>query len=333
MFAKTFEKFNYSSLLISSLLILGITFYYTSLEIKWSFVESKILNGSLIFGALMLTNYSIDTITRQFTIERSSRKAYHLFIIPISLLCAIPMESVDLKFILSSTGVWAAWRNMRIFIEQTNNTKRIKRLFDAIILLSFSSLIILDNLIIFFYPLLVLITTNIKKDLKYFIIIFITPLIILPSAYAFLSFLSLDSYLFSSYFFADQTQAIDEYNSVPNSSRFFLTLLTEYKFNLTYSSVPIFILFLLFVISFIMKYLRTYSMRRRILDLVGVLFMILTSLFFSMDQQLSGSEFHYLSLPIVYMISQLFVKKIKSLYVNFIFVLLIASIVTFKFLL
>ena len=332
MFAKTFEKFNYSSLLISSLLILGITFYYSSLEIKWSFVESKILNGSLIFGALMLTNYSIDTVTRQLTIERSSRKAYHLLLYPLVIMC-YPMESVDLKFILSSTGVWAAWRNMRIFIEQTNNTKRIKRLFDAIILLSFSSLIILDNLIIFFYPLLVLITTNIKKDLKYFIIIFITPLIILPSAYALLSFLSLDSYLFSSYFFADQTQAIDEFNSVPNSSRFFLTLLTEYKFNLTYSYVPMFILFLLFVISLILKYLRTYSMRRRILDLVGVLFMILTSLFFSMDQQLSGSEFHYLSLPIVYMISQLFVKKIKSLYVNFIFVLLIASIVTFKFLL
>jgi len=332
MFAKTFEKFNYSSLLISSLLILGITFYYSSLEIKWSFVESKILNGSLIFGALMLTNYSIDTVTRQLTIERSSRKAYHLLLYPLVIMC-YPMESVDLKFILSSTGVWAAWRNMRIFIEQTNNTKRIKRLFDAIILLSFSSLIILDNLIIFFYPLLVLITTNIKKDLKYFIIIFITPLIILPSAYALLSFLSLDSYLFSSYFFADQTQAIDEFNSVPNSSRFFLTLLTEYKFNLTYSYVPMLILFLLFVISLILKYLRTYSMRRRILDLVGVLFMILTSLFFSMDQQLSGSEFHYLSLPIVYMISQLFVKKIKSLYVNFIFVLLIASIATFKFLL
>ena len=332
MFAKTFEKFNYSSLLISSLLILGITFYYSSLEIKWSFVESKILNGSLIFGALMLTNYSIDTVTRQLTIERSSRKAYHLLLYPLVIMC-YPMESVDLKFILSSTGVWAAWRNMRIFIEQTNNTKRIKRLFDAIILLSFSSLIILDNLIIFFYPLLVLITTNIKKDLKYFIIIFITPLIILPSAYALLSFLSLDSYLFSSYFFADQTQAIDEFNSVPNSSRFFLTLLTEYKFNLTYSYVPMFILFLLFVISLILKYLRTYSMRRRILDLVGVLFMILTSLFFSMDQQLSGSEFHYLSLPIVYMISQLFVKKIKSLYVNFIFVLLLVSIVTFKFLL
>ena len=332
MIAKAFQKFSFTSAGISSLLLLVVTYYYLTLEVKWSFVESKILNGVLIYGALMLSNYAIDTVTRQLTIERSNRNAYHLLLYPLVILC-YPIESVDLKFILSSTAVWAAWRNMRIFLELTNNTKRIKRLFDAMVLLSLSSLIILDNLIIFFYPLLVLITTNIKRDLKHFIILFMTPLIILPSAYVLLSSLSLDGYLFSSYFFADQPQAIDEYSPVPNSSRFFLMLLTENKFSLTYSYVPISIVFVLFIIAVIMKFLRTYSLRRRILDVVGVLFIILTCLFFSMDQQLSGSEFHYLSLPVVYMVSQIFVKKIKSLYVNFIFVLLIASIVTFKFLL
>ena len=315
MIAKAFQKFSFTSAGISSLLLLVVTYYYSTLEIKWSYVESKILNGVLIYGALMLSNYAIDTVTRQFTIERSNRNAYHLLLYPLVIIC-YPIESVDLKFILSSTAVWAAWRNMRIFLELTNNTKRIKRLFDAMVLLSISSLIILDNLIIFLYPLLVLLTTNIKRDLKHFIILFMTPLIILPSAYVLLSSLSLDGYLFSSFFFADQPQAIDEYN-----------------FSLTYSYVPISIVFVLFVIAVIMKFLRTYSLRRRILDVVGVLFIILTSLFFSMDQQLSGSEFHYLSLPVVYMVSQIFVKKIKSLYVNFIFVLLIASIVTFKFLL
>ena len=332
MIAKAFQKFSFTSAGISSLLLLVVTYYYLTLEVKWSFVESKILNGVLIYGALMLSNYAIDTVTRQLTIERSNRNAYHLLLYPLVILC-YPIESVDLKFILSSTAVWAAWRNMRIFLELTNNTKRIKRLFDAMVLLSLSSLIILDNLIIFFYPLLVLLTTNIKRDLKHFIILFMTPLIILPTAYVLLSSLSLDGYLFSSYFFADQPQAVDEYSSVPNSSRFFLMLLTENKFSLTYSYVPISIVFVLFVIAVIMKFLRTYSLRRRILDVVGVLFIILTCLFFSMDQQLSGSEFHYLSLPVVYMVSQIFVKKIKSLYVNFIFVLLIASIVTFKFLL
>ncbi len=314
MIAKVFQKFSFTSAGTSSLLLLVVTYYYLTLEIKWSFVESKILNGVLIYGALMFSNYAIDTVTRQLTLERSNRNAYHLLLYPLVVIC-YPIESVDLKFILSSTAIWAAWRNMRIFLELTNNTKRIKRLFDAMVLLSLSSLIILDNLIIFFYPLLVLLTTNIKRDLKHFIILFVTPLIILPTAHVLLSFLSLDVYLFSSYFFADQSQVIEEHN-----------------FNLTYSYVPIFIVFVLYVISVIIKFIITYSLTRRILDIVGVLFIVLTSLFFSMDHQLSGSEFHYLSLPLVYMISQIFVKKIKSLYVNFIFVLLLASIVTFKFL-
>ena len=313
MITKTFEKFSNTSVGISSFMLLGVAFYYTKLELKWSFFESSLLNGIIIFGALMLSNFAIDTITRELTIMRSSRNAYHLLLYPLIVL-SYPIESVDLRFILSSAAIWAAWRNMRIFFEITNPTKKIKRLFDASVLLSFSSLIIVENLIIFIYPLLALITSNIKRDFKHYIIIFTTPIIILPSLYVLLSFLSLDSYFFSSYFFADQPQAID-----------------EHTFNLTYSYVPIFIVFVLFVISVIIKFSRTYSSRRRVLDVLGVLFIILTSLFFTMDQ-LSGSEFHYLSLPVVYMVSQIFAKKINSLYVNFIFIILIVSTLTFNFL-
>ena len=330
MIAKTFEKFSYNSVGISTLLLFGVSYYYTTLEVSWSFVESKNLNVILIFGALLLSNYAIDTVTRQLSIERSNRNAYHLLLYPLVVM-SYPIESVDMRFILSSAAIWAAWRNVRIFFELNNNSKKTKRLFDACILLSFSSLIILDNLIIFIYPLLALVTANIKRDLKHYLIIFMTPLIILPSAYVLLSFLSLDSYLFSSYFFADQLQATDEYNFIPNSSRFFL-MLSKNSFNLTYSYVPILVVVVLFVISVIIKFLRTFSLRRRILDGLGVLFFILTCLFFSMDQQLSGSEFHYLSLPFVYMVSQIFVKKLKSSYVNFIFMSLIASIIIFKFL-
>ena len=314
MFAKTFEKFSYTSAGISTIFLLGISYYYTTLDITWSLFESKIINAILIFGALMLSNYAIDTVTRQLTIERSTRNAYHLLLYPL-IVMSYPAESIDMRFILSSAAIWAAWRNMRIFFELTDNTKKIKRLFDASILLAFSSLIIVENLIIFIYPLLALITSNIRKDFKHYVVIFMTPIIILPSAYVFLSFLSLDSYFFSSYLFADQPIVIDEYN-----------------FNLTYSYIPILIVFVLFVISVIIKFSRTYSSRRRILDVLGVLFIILTCLFFSMDQYLSGSEFHYLSLPVVYMVSQIFVKKLKSSYVNFIFIVLIASIVTFNFL-
>ena len=314
MFAKTFEKFSYTSAGISTILLLGISYYYTTLDITWSLFDSKIINGILIFGSLMLSNYAIDTVTRQLTIERSNRNAYHLLLYPL-IIISYPVEFVDMRFILSSAAIWAAWRNMRIFFELTETTKKNKRLLDACILLSFSSFLIIENLIIFIYPLLALITSNISTDLKHYIIIFMTPIIILPSGYVILSFLSVDSYLFSSYFFGDQLQTLD-----------------EFKFYLPAAYIPISIVFVLYMISIIIKFNRTIGTTRRILDFVGVVFFILTSYFFSMNQQLSGSEFHYLSLILVYFISQIFAKKIKSSYVNFIFIALIVSIVTFNFL-
>lgn len=314
MFAKTFEKFSYTSAGISTILLLGISYYYITLDITWSLFESKIINGILIFGSLMLSNYAIDTVTRQLTIERSNRNAYHLLLYPL-IIISYPVEFVDMRFILSSAAIWAAWRNMRIFFELTKTTKKNKRLLDACILLSFSSFLIIENLIIFIYPLLALITSNISTDLKHYIIIFMTPIIILPSGYVILSFLSVDSYLFSSYFFGDQLQMLD-----------------EFKFYLPAAYIPISIVFVLYMISIIIKFNRTIGTTRRILDFVGVVFFILTSYFFSMNQQLSGSEFHYLSLILVYFISQIFAKKIKSSYVNFIFIALIVSIVTFNFL-
>ena len=314
MFAKTFEKFSYTSAGISTFLLIGISYYYTTLDIKWSLFESKLINGILIFGALMLSNYAIDTVTRKLTIERSNRNAYHLLLYPLIVIC-YPVDSIDMRFILSSAAIWAAWRNVRIFFELTNTTKKIKRLFDASVLLSFSSLLIVENLIIFIYPLLVLISSNIKRDIKHYIIIFITPIIILPSAHVLISFLSLDSYFFSSYFFGDQLQMLD-----------------EFKFNLQVSYIPVSIVFILYMISIIIKFYRTSGLQRKILDFIGVVFFIFTSYFFSMNQQLSGSEFHYLSLILVYFISQIFAKKIKSSYVNFIFIVLIVSIVTFNYL-
>ena len=315
MITKAFEKFSYTSAGISSLLLLGITYYYLTLPLKWSFFESKVFNGLLIFGALMLTNYAIDTITRQLTIERANRNAYHLLLYPL-LIFSFPIESIDMRFILGSAAIWSAWRNMRIFFELTNNKKQTRRLFDASLLLSFASLIIFENLIIFIYPLIVLITTNIKRDFKHFIILLFTPLLIIPPAYVILSFLSLDSYLFSSYFFGDKFQTLNGFK---------LDFSTDY--------IPISIVFILYLISFIIKFFRTFSLKRRVLDVVGFVFIALTSYLFFNQQNISGSELHYLSLILVYFISQLFAKKISSLYVNFIFTSIIVSTIIFKFIL
>ena len=91
MIAKAFQKFNYTSLIVSSILLMGISYYYTTLDIVWSFFESKVLNGILVFGSLLLTLYSIDTVTRQLTIDRTNRNAYHIFLYPL-VLFSFPLE-------------------------------------------------------------------------------------------------------------------------------------------------------------------------------------------------------------------------------------------------
>ena len=135
MIAKAFQQFNYTSLIVSTILLLGVSYYYTTIDIKWYFVESKIFNGILVFGSLMLSNYAIDTVTRQLTIERSNRNAYHLLLYPL-VIFSFPLESVDMRFILGSAAIWSAWRNTRLFIETTNNQEKIKRLFDAVLLIT-----------------------------------------------------------------------------------------------------------------------------------------------------------------------------------------------------
>ena len=97
MIAKAFQQFNYTSLIVSSILLMGLSYYYTTLDIKWSFFDSKILNGILVFGALMLSNYAIDTVTRQLTIERSNRNAYHLLLYPL-VIFSFPLESIAVSY-------------------------------------------------------------------------------------------------------------------------------------------------------------------------------------------------------------------------------------------
>jgi len=315
MIAKAFQQFNYTSLIVSTILLLGVSYYYTTIDIKWYFVESKILNGILVFGSLMLSNYAIDTVTRQLTIERSNRNAYHLLLYPL-VIFSFPLESLDMRFILGSAAIWSAWRNTRLFIETTNNQEKIKRLLDSVLLITISSLLILENIFILIVPIIILFLGNIKRDIKYFIIIIGTPIIIIPTISVILSFLNLDNKLFSSYLF-------------DTSDKLATSMVTDFGFQ---SSLwPLTLVVFYFLIAVIIKLRKTVGFQRRILDIIGVFFFFSLIIFFMMNQSISGSEFHYLSLVIVYFIAQIFTKKISSFYVNLIFISLIVTIVTFKF--
>ena len=315
MIAKAFQQFNYTSLIVSTILLLGVSYYYTTIDIKWYFVESKILNGILVFGSLMLSNYAIDTVTRQLTIERSNRNAYHLLLYPL-VIFSFPLESLDMRFILGSAAIWSAWRNTRLFIETTNNQEKIKRLLDAVLLITISSLLILENIFILIVPIIILFLGNIKRDIKYFIIIIGTPIIIIPTISVILSFLNLDNKLFSSYLF-------------DTSDKLATSMVTDFGFQ---SSLwPLTLVIFYFLIAVIIKLRKTVGFQRRLLDIIGVFFFFSLIIFFMMNKSISGSEFHYLSLIIVYFIAQIFTKKISSIYVNLIFISLIVTTVTFKF--
>ena len=312
MLAKTFEKFNYITVAICVLLLLGISIYYSTLEIKWSFFESQILNVLIIFTSFLLTSYSIDTVTRQLTVERSGRNALHLILYPLVIL-SYPIESVDLRFIISSALIFSAWRNYRIFLETNRDDQRIKRLLDTSLLLSLSVFLILDNIILFIIPVLVYFTANIKKDVKHVILLTITPLVFVSSVYIFLEFFSQEYYLFSSFLIGDD-----------------FTFLSKPVFSQT--QVPFALLCCYYLIAVIAKISRASSVQRRSLDLAGIFFFFTPFIIISFQENSSGSEYHYFSLILVYFIAQIFSKKINSSIVNFIFISIIASIIIFKFL-
>ena len=317
MITKVFQKFNYTSLIVSTILLLCITYYYSIIGFNWSLFNSKILNGILIFGSLMLSSYSIDTITRQLTIERSSRNAYHLLLYPL-VIFSFPMESVDMRFILGSSALWSAWRNIRLFLEANNSNEKLRRLFDAVLLISFSSILILENIFIILIPFILVFLSNEKIDIKYFIIILGTPVIILPAIYILTSFLGINILLFSSY-----TYNIDDQLQV--------SIIDSFKFPISYGALILITIY--FLISVVIKLKNTAGFQRRALDIVGIFFFFVFTIFFILNEGLSGSEFHYISLILVYFIAQIFVKKISSFFINFIFISIIASTIIFKFIL
>ena len=312
MIAKAFEKFNYITVTICVLLLLGISIYYSTLEIKWSFFESQILNTLVIFSSFLLISYSIDTVTRQLTIERSGRNAYHLIIYPLVIL-SYPLESVDLRFIISSALIFSAWRNFRIFLETNRDDRRIKRLLDIALLLSLSVLLILENIGLFIFLGVILFTTNIKKDARHLVLLIVTPLIFIPAAYILLETFSLGSFTFSSFLIGDD-----------------FSFLSKPVFSI--AQAPFAVLCFYYLIAVIAKTTRNARLQRRVLDMAGVLFFFAPFIIISLQEDSSGSEYHYFSLILVYFIAQIFSKKINSSIVNFIFISIIASIVIFNFL-
>ena len=312
MIAKIFKKFSYTSISISAALILFITYQYLQLDFKWSITNSKILNGGLIFGSLMLTNFAINNFITNSNLERVNKNFLHLLLYPLIVL-TYPIETIDLRFIIASSVVWSSWRNFRIFLEITNREKRIKSVLDSTILASISSLLIIEN--IFLIPILLLsyITSNVKRDNRIIIILLGVPLVLLISFQILASFISIDSFLFSSYLYGD------DFKTNSNASLV-----------LTSQLIPLILILLLFVVSGVFNFIKNNSIQKKTIELTKVLFIMGLIYYILSSENFNGLVFHYLSLPLVYMISQIFNKRNNSSLVNFIFIPIIISIIVFK---
>ena len=138
----------------------------------------------------------------------------------------------------------------------------------------------------------------------------------IPAINVILTFLNLDSVLFSSYLFnTSNTLEISRFSN----------------FVVPFSFWPLALVIFYFLISVILKLRKTAGFQRRLLDIIGVIFFFSFITFFITNQNISGSEFHYVSLILVYFISQIFTININSIYVNLIFISIIASTFIFKF--
>ena len=138
----------------------------------------------------------------------------------------------------------------------------------------------------------------------------------IPSINVILTFLNLDSLLFSSYLFNTTDK---------------LEISMFSNFVVPFSFWPLVLVIFYFLIAVILKLRKTVGFQRRVLDIIGGIFFFSFITFFITNQNISGSEFHYVSLILVYFISQIFTIKINSIYVNLIFISIIASTFIFKF--
>ena len=77
MIAKAFQKFNYTSLIVSSILLMGVSYYYTTLNITWSFFESKMYRFSpfrkLFLSLILVEGYASTSLLQLSPFPYTSR--------------------------------------------------------------------------------------------------------------------------------------------------------------------------------------------------------------------------------------------------------------------
>ena len=316
MIAKLFKRNSYVSLTVTGLLLSLVAYNYSNLTIIWLSFQAKSLNFLLILATLIITIRAIGRVFQFIRIDTSSN--YYMLMYPLILL-AFPVESVDLRLLLCPAFFFSGWSFFRQYIENKNaiSSKRsMVLLFDSILLVSLSSILFIEHLLLLLFLLPGLVFSKKSINLKELGVFIIIPVLLFFTTYNIFLLFDVDALFFSSFI------------SLKN-----LSFSNQFSLSFIYHAPALLFVFVLFTCSLLLLFRKKVSHDIQTLDYDGLFYFGIVLLVIAFINPLSGLELHYLSLPLTYYIYHLFLWKKDSYFANFILISLIINVLLFTFVL
>ncbi|MAO94297.1 MAG: hypothetical protein CMD00_01900 [Flavobacteriales bacterium] len=314
MIAKLFKRFSVYSLSLSLLILSFLSYLYSDLEMLWFSFQSRILNFLIILGLLIMT---INSVRRIFKFSKfENRFHYYLLTYPL-IVFSFPVELFDIRILLSSTLFFNGWASFREYVDSKStlsSSTSLNKLLDSTLLITFSSAIFYENIFFLCFPLLAMIFSKKSINRQEFVIIFLTPIIILFAFYQLLLAFELDSFFF--------TSLLSEYS---------FSFSNNFEISMLYKKMDLLIILSLFALSIMIGNKNRIDYDARTLEYDGLAYFFIILLIIGFSNSPSGMLLHYLSLPIVYYTNRVFIINKKNYIANFLVILLTISFLLFNF--
>ena len=316
MIAKVFKKNSYVSLTVSGLLLSLVAYNYSNLTATWLSFQAKSLNFLLILTILIITIRAIGRVFQFVRIDTSSK--YYMLMYPLILL-TFPVESVDIRLLLCPAFFFSGWSFFRQYIENKkslSSKKSIVLLFDSVLLVSLSSILFIEHILLLLFVLIGLVFSKKSINVKELGVFIIIPILLFFTTYSILLIFDINGLFFSSF------------SSLKN-----LSISNQFNLSFIYHNPALLYIFFLFTISLLLIFQKKASHDVHALDYDGLLYFVTALSVIAFVNPHSGLELHYLSLPLTYYIYHLFLWKKNTYFVNFILISLIINVLLFTFVL
>ena len=316
MIAKVFKRFSIYSVTFSLFALCALAYLYSDFDLAWFTFQSRVYNFLVLLGLFIITLIAVKRIFHYANIE--NRNHYYLIIYPL-IVYAFPIEQFDIRILLCSALFFSGWASFREHIadkDSISNKSSLTKLLDAIVLISFSSVLFYENIFLLLFPALGLAFSKKSINRKELGIIVILPVIILFTSYQLVSLFQFNSFFFSSLL-------SDYYFSVYNT----------FNISFVFQHPEMIVLLILTIIS-ILANIRSRSKHDvKTLDYTGLGYLFLITFMIGYSKNSSEMLLHYLTLPLTYYINKLLELNKNSFLANFLFILIIISFLLFTFVL